>query len=89
MHSRRWGHFSFNSSSDICSVVAGWCSGISGGDVFVRFGMKKSCDCEMVNRCRLLQRSFRPFSVRMRDDLGCSHPLITFPFLDQLLPSCK
>ena len=76
----------------ICSVVVGWCSGISGGDVFVRFGDGKilsSYDWGIANRCRLLQHSFRQFSARMRYDLRCSHLLITFPFLYQVLPSYK
>ena len=76
----------------ICSVVVCWCSGISGGDAFVLFGDWKIlsfCDLGIAYRCRQLRRSFRPFSVRMRYELGCSHLLITFPILDQVLASCK
>ena len=63
----------------IYSIVVGWCSRIPGGDVFVDGEILSSCDCVMANRC-LLQWSFRPFSFRIRYDLGCSHLLIS-PFL--------
>ena len=87
-----WGRSTFLPTlvRTICSVVVDWCSGISWGNTFVHFRDGKilsSCDWGMTNRCHLLQWSFWPFSVKMRYDLG--YLLITFPFHDQVLSSCK